>query len=119
MRFHAIALATLALVGTACGGGGDARSDTTMASNSGVDLNGAGATFPYPIYSKWVSDYQAATGIKINYQSKGSGAGIKQLQEGIVDFGASDGPMTDQEIASAKHGPVLHVPTVLGAVVVA
>ena len=83
------------------------------------DISGAGATFPYPIYSKWVADYQAATGIKINYQSKGSGAGIKQLQEGIVDFGASDGPMTDQEIASAKHGPVLHFPTVLGAVVVA
>jgi phosphate transport system substrate-binding protein len=61
---------------------------------------------------------RAATGVKINYQSKGSGAGIKQLQEGIVDFGASDSPMTDDEISNAKHGKVLHFPTVLGAVVV-
>ena len=95
MRFHAIALATLALAGTACGGGGDARSDSTMASSSGVDLTGAGATFPQPIYYKWFSDYQAATGVKINYQAIGSGGGIKQLQEGSVVFGASDSPISD------------------------
>ena len=118
MRFHAIALATLALVGTACGGGGDSSKADSVSSSGGVDLNGAGATFPYPIYSKWFSDYASATGVKINYQSKGSGAGIKQLQEGIVDFGASDSPMTDDEISKARHGPVLHFPTVLGAVVV-
>jgi len=81
------------------------------------DLTGAGATFPDPIYKKWFSDYAAKTGVKINYQAIGSGGGIKQLQEQTVDFGASDAPMTDAEIAKAK-GPVLHVPTVLGAVVI-
>lgn len=117
MRLATIALVTsLALVGTACSGGGDGSAET--GSTSGVDLNGAGATFPYPIYSKWVSDYQAATGIKVNYQSKGSGAGIKQLSDGIVDFGASDSPMTDEEMSRTRHGAVLHFPTVLGAVVV-
>ena len=74
-------------------------------------------TFPYPIYSKWFADYAAKTGVKINYQSIGSGGGIRQLTEGTVDFGASDAPMTDEELAKTK-GPVLHVPTVLGAVVI-
>jgi phosphate transport system substrate-binding protein len=82
------------------------------------DLTGAGATFPYPIYSKWFSDYAAKTGVKINYQPIGSGGGIRQLSEQTVDFGASDAPMSDAELAKAKGGPVLHVPTVLGAVVV-
>jgi phosphate transport system substrate-binding protein len=81
------------------------------------DLNGAGATFPYPIYSKWFSDYARETGVRINYQSIGSGGGIRQLTEGTVDFGASDAPMTDEEMAKLK-SPVLHFPTVLGAVVV-
>ena len=80
------------------------------------DLTGAGATFPYPIYSKWFSDYAAKTGVKINYQSIGSGGGIRQLSEQTVDFGASDAPMSDAEMAKAKGGPVLHIPTVLGAV---
>ena len=80
-------------------------------------INGAGATFPYPIYSKWFHEYAQQKGVKINYQSIGSGGGIRQLSEGTVDFGASDSPMTDEEIARAKGGPVLHVPTVLGAVV--
>lgn len=84
----------------------------------GQDLNGAGATFPYPIYSKWFSDYARETGVRINYQSIGSGGGIRQLTEGTVDFGASDVPMTDAELAKVKM-PVLHFPTVLGAVVVA
>jgi len=117
MRFFSIAFATLTVVGTACGRGGDSATSDSI-STSGVDLNGAGATFPYPIYSKWASDYEAATGIRINYQSKGSGAGIKQLSDGTVDFGASDGPMTDEEMSRTRHGPVLHFPTVLGAVVV-
>jgi phosphate transport system substrate-binding protein len=82
------------------------------------DLTGAGATFPYPIYSKWFSDYAAKTGVKINYQSIGSGGGIRQLSEQTVDFGATDAPMSDAELAKAKGGPVLHIPTVLGAVVV-
>jgi phosphate transport system substrate-binding protein len=90
----------------------------TFASNlMAQDLNGAGATFPYPIYSKWFADYATSTGVKINYQSIGSGGGIRQLTEGTVDFGASDAPMSDAEMAKLK-APVLHFPTVLGAVVI-
>ena len=90
---------------------------TSVAAAQGADLTGAGATFPYPIYSKWFADYAAKTGVKINYQSIGSGGGIRQLTEGTVDFGASDAPMSDDEQAKLKT-PVLHVPTVLGAVVI-
>ena len=90
---------------------------TGVACAGGQDLNGAGATFPYPIYSKWFSDYARETGVRINYQSIGSGGGIRQLTEGTVDFGASDAPMSDAEMAKLK-APVLHLPTVLGAVVV-
>jgi phosphate transport system substrate-binding protein len=80
-------------------------------------LNGAGATFPYPIYSKWFNEYHNLhSNIQINYQSIGSGGGIRQVQAGTVDFGASDGPMGDEQIAQSKV-KVLHVPTVLGAVV--
>jgi phosphate transport system substrate-binding protein len=80
-------------------------------------LTGAGATFPYPIYSKWFSEYSAAhPGVEINYQSIGSGGGIRQVTAGTVDFGASDGPMTDEQLASSKI-KLLHIPTVLGAVV--
>ena len=81
------------------------------------DLNGAGATFPAPLYSKWFTDYAAKTGVKINYQPLGSGAGVKQFTEGTVDFGASDAPMTDAEIGKLK-SPAFHIPTVLGAVVI-
>jgi phosphate transport system substrate-binding protein len=82
-----------------------------------VNLNAAGATFPYPIYSKWFSEFHKANPkIQINYQSIGSGGGIRQLLEGTVDFGASDGPMTDEQLAEAKI-KILHVPTVLGSVV--
>ena len=90
----------------------------STASAQAVDLTGAGATFPYPIYSKWFSDYAKATGVKINYQSIGSGGGIRQLSERTVDFGASDGPMSNEEMAKAKGGPILHIPTVLGADVI-
>jgi phosphate transport system substrate-binding protein len=80
-------------------------------------LNGAGATFPNPIYSKWFSEFSAShPGVQINYQSVGSGAGIRQASQGIVDFGASDGPMTDQQMSEAKV-KLFHIPTVLGAVV--
>ncbi len=80
-------------------------------------LNGAGATFPYPIYSKWFSDYHNQhPDVQINYQSIGSGGGIRQLQAGTVDFGASDGPMSDQQLAETKF-KLVHLPTVLGAVV--
>lgn len=83
-----------------------------------TDLTGAGATFPYPIYSKWFNDYAQLKGVKINYQSIGSGGGIRQLSEQTVDFGASDAPMSDDEMSKAKGGKVLHFPTVLGAVVI-
>jgi phosphate transport system substrate-binding protein len=81
------------------------------------NLTAAGATFPYPIYNRWFSEYaQAHPNVHINYQSIGSGGGKKQVSEGTVDFGASDGPMSDQELAEAKV-KVMHIPTVLGAVV--
>ena len=81
-----------------------------------VELTGAGSSFAYPIYTKWASEYVKTSGVKVNYQSIGSSGGIKQLSEQIVDFGASDGPMTDEQIAAAKGGPILHFPTVLGGV---
>jgi phosphate transport system substrate-binding protein len=80
-------------------------------------LNGAGATFPAPIYSKWFSEYHAQhPNVEINYQPIGSGGGIRQVTAGTVDFGATDGPMTDQQLAESKI-KVMHIPTVLGAVV--
>ena len=80
-------------------------------------ITGAGATFPYPIYSKWFSEYSAAhPGVEVNYQSIGSGGGITQVTKGLVDFGASDMPMTDQAL-SASPIKLVHIPTVLGAVV--
>ena len=84
---------------------------------SAQNINGAGATFPYPIYSKWFSEYtQQHPSVKINYQPIGSGGGIRQVSEGTVDFGATDGPMNDDQIKSAKV-KTMHIPTVLGAVV--
>jgi phosphate transport system substrate-binding protein len=90
---------------------------TAGAQSSPMLLNAAGATFPYPIYSKWFDVYHTAhPNIQINYQSIGSGGGIKQLLAGTVDFGASDGPMSDDQLAQAKF-KILHFPTVLGAVI--
>ncbi len=89
----------------------------TASTGFGQKLNGAGSTFVYPIYSKWFSEYSAQhPGVEFNYQSIGSGGGIRQVTTGTVDFGATDGPMTDEQIASAKV-KVQHIPTVLGAVV--
>jgi phosphate transport system substrate-binding protein len=86
-----------------------------------LSITGAGATFPYPIYSKWFDEYhKLKSNTQINYQSVGSGAGIRQITEGTVDFGASDGPMNDEQLKAYqdKHGfPILHFPTVLGGVV--
>jgi phosphate transport system substrate-binding protein len=82
-----------------------------------VTINGAGATFPYPIYSKWFDEYHKAhSDVRINYQSIGSGGGIKQFTAKTVDFGATDGPMTEKELFAVDGKPV-HIPTVLGAVV--
>lgn len=81
-------------------------------------INGAGATFPYPIYSKWFDEYSRInTDVRFNYQSIGSGGGIKQVTAKTVDFGASDGPMTDKQLSEAP-GRLLHIPTVMGSVVV-
>ena len=91
---------------------------TIVAAQSGtVLLNAAGATFPYPIYSKWFDVYHTQhSNIQINYQPIGSGGGIRQLQAGTVDFGGSDAPMTDEQLAQSKV-KILHFPTVLGAAV--
>src|SRR5260370_17330200 len=98
-----------------CGGGGGLWADNTLS------INGAGATFPYPMYSKWFDEYHKKNAnLQINYQSIGSGGGIKQVTEGTVDFGATDGPMNDDQLKTYqdKHGSgILHFPTVMGGVV--
>ncbi len=104
-----VLIAAIALTGVACNGGGGGGGD--------LKLQGAGATFPNPLYQKWISEYgKLHANVKIDYQSIGSGGGIKQLQAQTVDFGASDAPMIEEEIKGAP-GPVVHIPTVLGAVV--
>ncbi len=103
-------LVSAALLALAAGG--------KAAAGDSIDIQGAGATFPYPLYSKWVAEYQRIDPrVRINYQSIGSGGGIRQITERTVDFGASDAPMTDAELAKAP-GKLLHVPMTLGAVVV-
>jgi phosphate transport system substrate-binding protein len=93
------------------------KEQQSTASNNALTINGAGATFPYPIYSKWFDEYgKKNPNVRINYQSIGSGGGIKQLSAQTVFFGASDMPMTDEQLKGAP-GPILHFPTVLGAVV--
>jgi len=99
----------LSCAALACHGG--ARPGSALA------LTGAGATFPYPLYSKWFSDYSRQSGAEINYQPIGSGGGIRQFTQGTVDFGATDAPM-NQEQLDAVQGRVLHLPTVMGAVAV-
>ena len=121
LRLVAVAglIAVVACAGSDSKGSADSSAAATSRApaRGGIDLTGAGATFPYPIYAKWISDYLGKTGVKINYQQIGSGGGIRQLQEGTIDFGGSDAPMTDDEMAKAKGGPVLHIPSVAGGVV--
>jgi phosphate transport system substrate-binding protein len=117
MKFAALMLLAVACVKEGANNSQTASSTSPTTSGS-VDLTGAGATFPYPLYSRWFSEYAQETGVKINYQSIGSGGGIRQLSEGTVDFGASDSPMSDAEMVKAKSGPIVHIPTVLGAVVI-
>jgi len=110
-----LAIASLFLFALACSPGGNGGSGTT---GSTINLQGAGATFPNPLYQKWLSEYgKLHANVRIDYQSIGSGGGIKQIKEQTVDFGASDAPMTDGDLQSAP-GEILHIPTVLGAVVV-
>ena len=103
MTFHRIALAVAA--GTLL---------TTAGFAGAQEITGAGASFPAPLYSKWASDYNKATGVKVNYQSIGSGGGIKQIDSKTVDFGASDAPLTDEVLKSKGQ---MQFPTVLGGVV--
>src|SRR5438067_1652750 len=92
---------------------------TAATASAQLTINGAGATFPYPIYSKWFDEYaKIDTSVRFNYQSIGSGGGIKQIESQTVDFGASDAPMSDDDLKKAP-GKLLHIPTVAGAVVVA
>ena len=110
-----LVILSLALLGFACSPGGVTGPGTTQ---SPITLQGAGATFPNPLYQKWVSEYgKLHPNVRIDYQSIGSGGGIKQIKEQTVDFGASDAPMTDDELKSAP-AAMLHIPTVLGAVVI-
>jgi phosphate transport system substrate-binding protein len=118
VKRHRTWAVSAAMLLSACSGSSD-RSTSTTGSSGGarVQITGAGATFPNPIYSKWFADYNRRhPDIAINYQSQGSGAGIRQLINRTVFFGASDQPMTDEQLKSAL-GKVLHFPTVLGAVV--
>ncbi|EKP95467.1 phosphate ABC transporter substrate-binding protein PstS [Thermaerobacter subterraneus] len=131
-RIWLAVLLASALVLTACGGGssggqgqdqgGQAPGTDQGGSSSGssaqtVVLNGAGATFPYPLYSKWFDEYhKLRPDVQINYQSIGSGGGKQQITAKTVDFGASDGPMSDEELAKVQ-GELMHIPTVMGAVV--
>jgi phosphate transport system substrate-binding protein len=108
-----IGLIAVAVILAACGPSG-----TNHAPSATVALQGVGATFPNPLYQKWLSEYgKLNPNIKIDYQSQGSGAGIKQIQSQLVQFGASDSPMKDADLQAAP-GEILHVPTVLGAVVI-
>ncbi len=114
-----VGVAALALA--ACGGGNGGQGGTggqASVGSTGADLTGAGSTFAYPLYQKWFYDYAQRAGVKINYQPIGSGGGIRQLQDQTVDFGASDAPMTDQQLAQAKGGPVLQLPSSLAAVAI-
>src|SRR5919197_935685 len=98
------------------GGGGNGSSSSSKLSGS---INGAGATFPQPVYQEWAARMKEAQGLTVNYQGIGSGGGIAQFTAGTVDFGATDAPMKDEEIAAAKKkGDPVHVPTVLGAVTI-
>lgn len=110
-------LVALALGLASCGGGQSEQAGGPASDVSKDGILGAGATFPYPFYSKVFDVYNKEKGIKVNYQSIGSGGGIKQLQNKTVDFGASDAPMSDEELSKSP-APIVHIPSALGAVIV-
>lgn len=117
-------------VSTPAGAGGTAATKTAASPVAGgastpalpagaaKTLNGAGASFPAVLYTKWFSEYNKAFGVQVNYQSIGSGGGIKAISDMTADFGASDSPMTDEQLKAAKGGAILHIPTALGGVAV-
>ncbi len=122
--FVALCVAVTTALTTACAprertASTNGNDSTTLAPPSGtrVDLTGAGATFPYPLYSRWFNDYALRTNVRINYQSIGSGGGIRQVLARTVDFGATDVPMSDEELAQSTRR-IVHIPTVLGAVAI-
>ena len=111
-----LSLCSLLLLAAGCSPGGSGGANGS-AGGGPIRLQGAGATFPNPLYQKWLSEYGKLNGnVRMDYQSIGSGGGIKQIKEQTVDFGASDAPMKDEDLKSAP-GEILHIPTVLGAVV--
>jgi len=123
-RFGSIAAVALAIMvlGAACSSKNNNNTGGKTSGFNGVPLTGAGATFPKPIYDKWFHDFNdVEPGAKINYQAIGSGGGVEQFTSGTVDFGASDAPLKDEEIAAIKAGgrDVVQTPTVLGGVVIA
>ena len=122
MKLKPVLMASALAIVAGCSGGSappatEGAGGAARASGGRTQINGAGATFPYPIYSKWFSEYNKLhPNVEINYQSLGSGAGIRQLSSRTVFFGASDQPMKDDQLKAAP-GKILHFPTVLGAVV--
>jgi phosphate transport system substrate-binding protein len=110
----------LVLLAGACGRGPAEPAARPAPAESRAELRGAGATFPEPIYAQWFSEFERAQGVAVDYQAVGSGSGVDRFLAGKVDFAATDAPLTDAEVAAAvrRGGPVLHVPTVLGAVAV-
>ena len=119
-RLFTTGMLSIALLAAACGGAseGPVKPGGEANPSGALSLQGAGASFPNPLYTKWISEYNKKNpGVKIDYQSIGSGGGIKQITERTVDFGASDAPMTDEQLKAAPK-EILHIPTVLGAVVV-
>src|SRR6476659_10330415 len=119
------AAAVLALGLAACGsndespsGGASGSSTSSSGAKQGGAINGAGATFPAPVYTEWAARFKDQTGTTVNYNAIGSGGGIAQFTAGTVDFGATDSAMTDEEVAAVKKGTPVHVPTVFGAITV-
>lgn len=117
LLFVTALVAAAAIILTGCS---QSAAVPALAPSPAVSLNGAGATFPYPLYSKFFNEYNKITGVKVNYQPIGSGGGITQITEGTVDFAGSDGIMSAEQQARAEsaHGPILHIPMTSGAVAV-
>ena len=117
--FALAAVGVLALGVAACGSSNNKGGSSSSTPDSGGSINGAGATFPQPVYDEWGARFKDKSGTTVNYQAVGSGAGVAQFTANTVDFGASDAAMTDDELkAAAKKGAPVHVPTVFGGVTV-
>src|SRR5436190_18954531 len=111
-----VAFGVLAVGATACGS--SSKKSTSKAPGGGGSLNGAGATFPQPVYDEWGSRFKDKTGTTVNYNAIGSGGGIAQFTANTVDFGATDSAMKDEEVKAVKKGTPVHVPTVFGAITI-